>query len=66
MSKRTNYEVQVQQAGRWSIHARFPESQKDDAIEEGKQLDKLSAIDSVKVIKEVFDPLGIMNPGKIL
>ncbi|MCH7936155.1 MAG: adenylate/guanylate cyclase domain-containing protein [Proteobacteria bacterium] len=56
MTKKINYEVQVQQNGRWSIHARFPESQKDDAIEEGKQLDKLSAIDSVKVIKEVYDP----------
>ena len=56
MTKNINYEVQVQQNGRWSIHARFPESQKDAAIDEGKQLDNLSAIDSVKVIKEVYDP----------
>lgn len=56
MTKNINYEVQVQQNGRWSIHARFPEHQKDAAIEEGKQLDKLSAIDSVKVIKESYDP----------
>ena len=56
MTKNINYEVQVQKNDRWSIHARFPESQKDAAIEEGKQLDKLSAIDSVKVIKESYDP----------
>lgn len=56
MTNNINYEVQIQQSGRWSIHARFPEHQKDAAIEEGKKLDKLSAIDSVKVIKEVYDP----------
>ena len=49
MTKKINHVVQVQQNGRWSIHARFPESQKDAAIEEGRQLDKLSAIDLVKV-----------------
>ncbi|PPR64251.1 MAG: hypothetical protein CFH04_00267, partial [Alphaproteobacteria bacterium MarineAlpha3_Bin3] len=48
MTKKINHVVQVQQNGRWSIHARFPESQKDAAIEEGRQLDKLSAIDLVK------------------
>ena len=52
MTKKINHVVQVQQNGRWSIHARFPESQKDAAIEEGRQLDKLSAIDLVKV----YDP----------
>ena len=56
MTKKINHVVQVQQNGRWSIHARFPESQKDAAIEEGRQLDKLSAIDLVKVINEVYDP----------
>ena len=52
MTKKINHVVQVQQNGRWSIHARFPESQKDAAIEEGRQLDKLSAIDLVNV----YDP----------
>lgn len=56
MTKNINYEVLVQQNDRWSIHARFPEGKKDAAIEEGKQLDKLGAIDAVKVIKEVYDP----------
>ena len=51
MTKKINHVVQVQQNALWSIHARFPESQKDAAIEEGRQLDKLSAIDLVKVIK---------------
>ena len=55
MTKKINHVVQVQQNGRWSIHARFPESQKDAAIEEGRQLDKLSAIDLVKVINKVYD-----------
>jgi hypothetical protein len=56
MTKKINHVVQVQQNALWSIHARFPESQTDAAIKEGKQLDKLSAIDLVKVINEVYDP----------
>jgi len=55
MSHEVNYEVQVQQGGRWSIHARFTGDQKDDAINEGRELDKLSNVDAVKVIKEVYD-----------
>ena len=55
MTQDVNYEVQVQQDGRWSIHARFSGTQKDVAVDEGKELDKLSNIDAVKVIKEVFD-----------
>ncbi len=55
MTQDVNYEVQVQQDGRWSIHARFSGTQKDVAVDEGKELDKLSNVDAVKVIKEVFD-----------
>ncbi|HEX9701362.1 MAG TPA: hypothetical protein VGA19_00825, partial [Rhodospirillales bacterium] len=55
MVQQVNYEVQVQQAGRWSIHARFPGHQKDAAIEEGKSLDQLSNVEGVKVVKEVYD-----------
>ncbi|MCH8237705.1 MAG: hypothetical protein IIC06_05970 [Proteobacteria bacterium] len=55
MSQNINYEVQVQQGGRWSIHARFASAQKDAAINEGKELEKLSNVEAVKVIKEVFD-----------
>ncbi|MDA1090705.1 MAG: hypothetical protein O3A85_10395 [Proteobacteria bacterium] len=55
MVQQVNYEVQVQQNGRWSIHARFDSHEKTRAIEEGRQLDQLPSIEAVKVIKEVFD-----------
>ena len=56
MAQLVNFEVLVQQDGRWSIHARFAGTQKDAAINEGKELDKLSNVEAVKVVKEVFDP----------
>lgn len=55
MGKEINYEVLVEQNGRWSIHARFGGHEKEPAIDEGRQLDKLPSVDSVKVIKEVYD-----------
>jgi len=55
MVQQVNYEVQVQQAGRWSIHARFAGHQKDGAVEEAKQLDQLPNVEAVKVVKEVYD-----------
>jgi len=55
MVQTVNYEVQVQQNGRWSIHARFGGHQKDGAVEEAKQLDQLPNVEAVKVIKEVYD-----------
>jgi len=55
MSNQTHYEIQVQQDGRWSIHARYEGWQKDAAIEEARNLDKMSGIGFVKVVKEVFD-----------
>ncbi|HEX9568884.1 MAG TPA: adenylate/guanylate cyclase domain-containing protein [Rhodospirillales bacterium] len=55
MVQQVNYEVQVQQNGRWSIHARFAGHQKDGAVEEAKQLDQLPNVEAVKVIKEVYD-----------
>lgn len=55
MVQQVNYEVQVQQGDRWSIHARFPGHQKDAAIEEAKSLDQLNNVTAVKVIKEVYD-----------
>ena len=57
MTQDVNYEVQVQQGGRWSIHARFDGAQKEAAVDEGKELDKLSNVEAVRVIKEVFDPV---------
>lgn len=56
MIENTTFEVQVQQGGRWSIHATFQAHQKTAAIEEGRELDRLNTVDGVKVIKEVYDP----------
>ncbi|NQU60964.1 MAG: adenylate/guanylate cyclase domain-containing protein [Rhodospirillales bacterium] len=56
MTGSTTFEVQVQQNGRWSIHATFLAHQKSAAIDEGRELDRLSTVDAVKVIKEVYDP----------
>lgn len=55
MSRQTNIEIMVQQGGRWTIHARYPITKKDAAIEEAKVLDKAPGIGAVKVIKEVYD-----------
>ena len=55
MVQEVNYEVQVQQNGRWSIHARFGSHEKDPAIDEGRQLDKLPSVEAIKVIKEFYD-----------
>ena len=52
MTQELAYEVQVQQNGRWSIHARFQGHHKDEAIDEGKGLDMLPNVEAVKVIKE--------------
>ncbi|MBT6095341.1 MAG: adenylate/guanylate cyclase domain-containing protein [Rhodospirillaceae bacterium] len=54
MAMQTHYEVQVEQHGRWSIHAQFDGSQRDQAVEEAKQLD-VGGVGSVKVIREVYD-----------
>ncbi len=51
-----NYEVHVQQKGRWEIHARYKNSGRDPAIEEAKVLDQLPYIESVRVIREAYDP----------
>ena len=55
MVQEINYEVLVEQNGRWSIHARYDSHEKEDAVNEGRQLDKLPSVDSVKVVKEVYD-----------
>ncbi len=52
----TQFEVQVQQGQRWSIHAQFGPFQKDAAIEEAKQLEKMPGINGTKVIREVYNP----------
>lgn len=52
----TQFEVQVQQGQRWSIHAQFGSFQKDAAIEEARGLERMPGISAVKVVREVYDP----------
>lgn len=55
MAKNINFEVQIMQGGRWTIHARFPASQREPALEEAKQLDKSNIGGGVRVIRDVYD-----------
>jgi class 3 adenylate cyclase len=55
MGLQTNLEIMVQQNGRWIIHARYPVTKKESAVEEAKSLEKSPGIDAVKVIKDVYD-----------
>ena len=57
MAKREiNFEVHVQQKGRWEIHARYPSGKSEAAIEEAITLDKMPSIDDVKVVRESYNP----------
>ena len=55
MARHIHFEVQVQQGGRWSIHAQFGAAQREKAIEEAKKIEKTPGFDSVKVVKETYD-----------
>jgi class 3 adenylate cyclase len=55
MALQTTLEIMVQQNGRWIIHARYPVTKKDAAVEEAKSLEKTPGIGAVKVIKDVYD-----------
>lgn len=52
----TQFEVQVQQGQRWSIHAQFGSFQKEAAVEEARGLENMPGINGVKVVREVYDP----------
>ncbi len=56
MSGITQFEVQVQQGGRWSIHAQFGPFQKEAATNEAKQIAQTPGFSAVKVVREVYDP----------
>lgn len=49
------YEVYVQKDGRWTIEARHSADQKEAAIGEAKQLQGMSHLDAVKVVRETYD-----------
>jgi class 3 adenylate cyclase len=55
MAMQTTLEIMVQQHGRWVIHARYPITKKEAAVEEAKALEKTPGIGAVKVIKDVYD-----------
>lgn len=55
MGRHVTYEIHVLQKGRWEIHARHESAGMDSAIEEARGLDKISSIDEVKVIREIYD-----------
>ncbi|MBM3565788.1 MAG: hypothetical protein FJX42_06735, partial [Alphaproteobacteria bacterium] len=56
MALQSNIEIMVQQGERWVIHARYPVTRKDAAIDEAKTLETTPGIGQVKVIKDVYDP----------
>ena len=53
MARQVNFEVHVNQKGRWEIHARHEDA--GAATEEAKSLDILSSIDEVKVVRDTYD-----------
>jgi len=54
--KEINFEVHVEQKGRWEIHARHPSGRREAAIEEAMTLEKMPNIDDVKVVRESYNP----------
>ena len=64
MTQTTNFEVQVQKSGQWTIHENFKGHQRDAAIAEAKNI--LTDVEGVKVVKEVLDPeTGVFNDSVI-
>ena len=50
-----SYELYVQQKGRWNLEAQFRGSQRQQAIDEAKELEQQSHIDGAKVVREKID-----------
>lgn len=56
MAAATNYEIYTQDGrGNWTLHARYPGRDREDAMEEAKEIERLRNI-PVRVIKEVYYP----------
>ena len=55
MTNSTSYEVQVMQGGKWRIHAQFPPSGREDAIEEAMTLESLPGLSGIKVVRDNYD-----------
>ena len=54
MAKQINFEVQVMQGGRWTISARYGETEKKEAVEEAKRIDS-HGIGAVRVLRDAYD-----------
>jgi len=55
MTSSTSYEVQVMQGGKWRIHAQFPSSARDDALEEAQTLETMPGLSGIKVVRDTYD-----------
>ncbi|PHS75039.1 MAG: hypothetical protein COB59_11800 [Rhodospirillaceae bacterium] len=62
----TSYEVQVMQGGRWRIHAQFPSSGRDEAIEEAKTLESLPGIAGIKVMRDIYDDQSGLHNATVI
>ena len=55
MANETTYDVYTFARGRWILDTRFKKHQRERAIDEGKQFEKQPGIESVKVVREIYD-----------
>jgi len=55
MAQKIQYDVLVKENGNWGINSSHEEFEKDKAIEIAKSLEVQTNIDTVKVVREVFD-----------
>ncbi|MBF0249305.1 MAG: adenylate/guanylate cyclase domain-containing protein [Alphaproteobacteria bacterium] len=57
----SSYEVLVMQGGKWRIHAQFPASAREDAIDEAKMLESMPGLGGIKVVRDEFDSVSGMH-----
>ncbi len=66
MANETTYDVYTLAKGRWILDTRFKKHQRERAIDEGKQLEKQPGIESVKVVREIYDQSDSLISEKIV
>ena len=66
MANETTYDVYTLAKGRWILDTRFKKHQRERAIDEGKQFEKQPGIDSVKVVREIYDQSDSLISEKIV
>ncbi len=55
MGIRRTYEVSIEMGGRWEIQARYPSSEKDEAMEDAYSLERIKRGAQVKVVMESYN-----------